>query len=155
MSQDTISDMLTRIRNANHAKHHYVHVDHTKMNLVLSTLLKRQGFIHDVALKPRPAMAHRQRSRSASRARGHAHAPGDPMQTIVLRLKYRGRFQRPVIHNLTRISGSSLRIYSGFKRLPTVFNGMGTVFVSTSRGVMTDREARRQRLGGEVICSVW
>lgn len=148
MSQDTISDMLTRIRNAVNARHHYVMLPYTKMNLVLCGLLKQQGFVRELELEPAPALTKpRRRSRSRS--------PASTATVIVLRLKYRGRYQRPVIHGLARTSRPSLRNYSRAARLPRLFNGMGTVFVSTSAGVMTDRAARRRRLGGEVLCSVW
>lgn len=148
MSQDTISDMLTRIRNANHARHHYVNLPYTKMNHVLCGLLKQQGFVRELELQPAPRLAKpRRRSRSRDAA--------SPAVVIILRLKYRGRYQRPVIHRLTRVSGPGLRHYGRAKQLPTVLNGMGTVFVSTSAGVMTDRAARRKGLGGEVLCSVW
>ena len=103
MSQDTISDMLTRIRNANHARHHYVNLPYTKMNHVLCGLLKQQGFVRELELQPAPRLAKpRRRSRSRDAA--------SPAVVIILRLKYRGRYQRPVIHRLTRVS--SCRPYS-------------------------------------------
>lgn len=146
MINDPISDMLTRIRNAVLARHHYVSVSHTKTNLVLSKILKKQGFIHHFSLKAKPEVKSA-RKKSVLK---------QPKQTeIQLRLKYLGRFQRPCINNLQRLSSSSLRTYSSYKQLPRVFNGMGLVILTTSRGIMTDREARREKLGGEVICSIW
>lgn len=146
MINDPISDMLTRIRNATLAKHHYVCVKHTKTNLVLSEILKKQGFIHQFSLKTKPQVKSC-RKKTVLKPSGQTE--------IQLRLKYLGRFQRPCIHNLQRLSRSSLRTYSGYKQLPRVFNGMGLVILTTSRGIMTDREARREKLGGEVICSIW
>lgn len=146
MINDPISDMLTRIRNASLAKHHYVSINHTKTTLVLSKILKKQGFIHHFSLKEKRCVKSA-REKSALK---------QPTQTeIQLKLKYLGRFQRPCIHNLQRLSSSSLRTYSTYKQLPRVFNGMGLVILTTSHGIMTDREARRKKLGGEVICSIW
>ena len=148
MSQDTIGDMLTRIRNANHARHHYVTLPYTRVNHVLCGLLVHQGYAHELELQTRPdGRGARRRSRSRPRS--------GPEVDIVLRLKYRGRYQRPVIHHLSRESNPGLRRYSQRKHLPRVLNGMGTVFISTSAGIMTDRAARRKGLGGEVLCSVW
>ena len=152
MSQDTIGDMLTRIRNAVDARHHYVMLPYTKMNHVLCGLLKQQGFVRELELEPAPALV---KPRRASRAKSRSRSPESTATVIVLRLKYHGRYQRPVIHGLARISAPSLRSYSRAEQLPRIFNGMGTVFVSTSAGVMTDRAARRRKLGGEVLCSVW
>jgi small subunit ribosomal protein S8 len=153
MSQDTIAEMLTRLRNANRARHHYAYVPYTRANLVLSKLLHREGYLRDVARKSVALGVNHGRARPVrpSRARDSAAV----RDVIVLRLKYRGRYQRPVIHNLKRLSRPSLRNYSRSVHLPVVFNGMGTVFVSTSAGMMTDRTARRLGLGGEVVCSVW
>lgn len=143
MINDPISDMLTRIRNATLAKHHYVSVSHTKINLDLSKILKKHGFIHQFLLKPKRGVK--------SARKNFALKPTE----IQLKLKYSGRFQRPCINNLQRLSSSSLRTYSGYKQLPRVFNGMGLIILTTPRGIMTDREARRKKLGGEVICSIW
>ena len=145
MTNDPISDMLTRIRNATMAKHHYVRVAHTKTNYALSAILKRQGFIREFSLVP--AVTKSSQARRPKSTLGNVE--------IQLRLKYVGRFQRPSIHNLQRKSGSSLRLYSRQSQLPRLFNGMGIFILTTSHGIMTDQEARRARLGGEVICSIW
>lgn len=145
MINDPISDMLTRLRNALGAKHHHVRVPHTKTNAVIAAMLVRQGYVHDfrVATVSRAKTARRLKSKT-NRA-----------VELDLRLKYIGRFQRPAIVGLRRISVPSLRVYARASGLHRVFNGMGTMIVSTSRGLMTDRDARRERLGGEIIITVW
>lgn len=127
---DPISDMLTRIRNASLA-----HLDRTEMPLSklkksVAELLKAEGYVSDVKTSDE----------------GHGKL------TVVL--KY-GRDRASAIIGLRRTSRPGRRVYLGHEEIPTVYNGLGIAILSTSRGVMTDKEARRQKLGGELLCEVW
>lgn len=129
---DTISDMLTRIRNANLARHTTTKVPSTKMTRNIARVLKDEGFIQDF------------------------EDTGEGIKReLVIVLKYRGNNRQPVIKKLRRISRPGLRIYSNRKELPRVLGGVGIAIISTSSGIMTDRDARRQGVGGEVLCYVW
>ncbi|MEM7770907.1 MAG: 30S ribosomal protein S8 [Cyanobacteria bacterium P01_E01_bin.6] len=131
-SNDTIADMLTRIRNANLARHATVDVPSTKMTRNIAKVLRDEGFIQDFADE------------------------GEGIQrNIVISLKYKGRGRQPIIKKLQRVSKPGLRVYSGRSNLPRVLGGIGVAIISTSYGVMTDRDARRQGIGGEVLCYVW
>ena len=132
-SNDTISDMLTRIRNANLARHRTVQIPSTKVTRNIAKVLQAEGFIDDMA---------------EATAEGVAR-----MMTV--KLKYKGKTQQPIIRNLTRVSKPGLRVYSSCKDLPRVLGGIGIAIVSTSSGIMTDRDARSQGVGGEVLCYVW
>lgn len=129
---DTIADMLTRIRNANSARHQTTEVPSTKMTRSIATVLKDEGFI------------------------GEFEEVGEGIKKhLVISLKYKGKGKRPIITSLKRISKPGFRVYSNRKELPRVLGGIGIAIISTSSGIMTDREARRQGLGGEVLCYVW
>jgi small subunit ribosomal protein S8 len=129
---DTIADMLTRIRNANSARHQTTEVPSTKMTRSIATVLKDEGFI------------------------GEFEEVGEGLKkNLVISLKYKGKGKRPIITSLKRISKPGFRVYSNRKELPRVLGGIGIAIISTSSGIMTDREARRQGLGGEVLCYVW
>ncbi|MDX2239472.1 MAG: 30S ribosomal protein S8 [Leptolyngbyaceae cyanobacterium bins.302] len=129
---DTIADMLTRIRNANLARHQTTEVPSTKMTRSIATVLKDEGFI------------------------GEFEEVGEGVKKhLVISLKYRGKGKRPIITSLKRVSKPGFRVYSNRKDLPRVLGGIGIAIISTSSGIMTDREARRQGLGGEVLCYVW
>lgn len=131
-SNDTIADMLTRIRNASLARHQVVEVPSTKMTRNIAKVLRDEGFITDFS------------------------ESGDGvMRNIVISLKYKGRGRQPIIKKLQRVSKPGLRVYSGRRELPRVLGGIGIAIISTSQGVMTDRDARRQGVGGEVLCYVW
>nr|AIT94619.1 ribosomal protein S8 [Chlorosarcina brevispinosa] len=129
MVNDTISDMLTRIRNANLAKKKIVCMPFTRISQQISHILQKEGFIESFQI--------------ASSSELH------------LLLKYKGRDNKPCITNLRRISKPGLRIYANHKEIPKILGGMGIVILSTSRGIMTDREARFRGIGGEVLCSLW
>ena len=131
MVNDTISDMLTRIRNANLAKHETVYVLNTKVNQQISEVLKKQGFIDSVKLS------------------------SNYFDLIEIKLKYNDNSKKPCITNLKRLSSPGLRIYSNYKNIPKILNGMGTIIVSTSKGLMTDQEARINKIGGEILFSIW
>jgi len=129
---DTISDMLTRLRNANLAKHQIVEVPSTKMTRNIAGILLEEGFIQNV------------------------EEVGESFNSqLLLSLKYRGKHREPVITALRRVSKPGLRVYANRKELPRVLGGLGIAVISTSQGVMTDNKARHQGLGGEVLCYIW
>jgi len=129
---DTISDMLTRLRNANLAKHQIVEVPCTKMTRNIAGILLQEGFIQNVE-----------------------EIGNNFNMQLLLSLKYIGKNRQPVITSLRRISKPGLRVYANRKELPRVLGGLGIAVISTSQGVMTDNKARHQGLGGEVLCYVW
>ncbi len=132
MVNDTIADMLTRVRNANLARHQIVQVPATKMTKNIATVLYEEGFIQSV------------------------EEVGENLaQQLLISLKYKGKTRQPVITALKRISKPGLRIYANRKELPRVLGGLGIAVISTSQGVMTDTKARSQGLGGEVLCYIW
>ena len=128
---DPIADMLTRIRNANMAGHAKVQIPHSKMKSELARILKQEGYIRDFTTE---------------------NVGGKP--TLVLFLKFTDD-QAPVIQGLRRISKSSRRHYVGAGDVPRVLGGIGTAILSTSSGVLTDSEARKSGVGGEVLCYIW
>jgi len=130
---DTIADMLTRVRNAGLARHETTNVPATKMTRSIAAVLKAEGFI------------------------GEYEEAGEGIQTnIVITIKYKGRNRsKPLITNLKRVSRPGLRVYSNCKELPKVLGGIGIAVISTSGGIMTDRQARKVGVGGEVLCYVW
>ncbi|MGA9380842.1 MAG: 30S ribosomal protein S8 [Phormidium sp.] len=129
---DTIADMLTRIRNANLARHQTTMVPATRMTRSIAKVLQNEGFI------------------------GEFVEDGDGVKKhLVISLKYKGKNRQPIITALKRVSKPGLRVYSNRKDLPRVLGGIGIAIISTSSGIMTDREARRQNVGGEVLCYVW
>ena len=132
MVNDTISDMLTRIRNANNAKHHFVEVPFTKMSSNIATILKEEGFIQDFE----------------TIAEGKDKA-------LLLSLKYSGKKRTPIITTLKRVSKPGVRVYMGAKNLPRILGNLGIAIISTSQGLMTDAQARKMKVGGEVLCYIW
>ncbi|ACK72097.1 ribosomal protein S8 [Gloeothece citriformis PCC 7424] len=131
-SNDTIADMLTRIRNACAVRHPTTKVPTTKMTRSIAQVLKQEGFIEDFSEAGEGVGKH-----------------------LVISLKYKGKTRQPIITTLKRVSKPGLRVYSPCKDLPRVLGGIGIAIVSTSQGIMTDREARRQGVGGEVLCYIW
>lgn len=131
-ANDTIADMLTRIRNSCMAQHPTTKVPSTKMTRSIAQVLKNEGFI------------------------GEYEQTGEGIkQDLVISLKYKGKNRQPIIRNLTRVSRPGLRVYKNRQDLPRVLGGIGIAIISTSSGIMTDRDARRKGLGGEVLCYVW
>jgi small subunit ribosomal protein S8 len=129
---DTIADMLTRIRNATMARHQTTEVPSTKMTRSIAKVLKAEGYI------------------------GEFEEVGEGVKrNLVIALKYQGKGKRPTINTLKRVSRPGFRVYSNRKELPRVLGGIGIAIISTSSGIMTDREARTHGLGGEVLCYVW
>jgi small subunit ribosomal protein S8 len=128
---DVIADMLTRIRNANNAKHESVDVPASNMKKAIADILKEEGYIANYQIVE------------------------DGKQGIIrITLKY-GRGKQRVIQGLRRISKPGLRIYSNCEDMPKVMNGLGIAIVSTSKGIMTDKKARELNVGGEVLAFVW
>jgi small subunit ribosomal protein S8 len=130
---DPIADMLTRIRNANTAMHDEVRMPSSKQKEALATVLKSEGYIVDFNV---------------------AENPTSPGRLLSIDMKYSPERQR-VISGLRRVSKPGLRVYRKHNELERVLGGLGVAVLSTSKGLMTDREARRQRVGGEVLCHVW
>jgi len=130
---DPIADMLTRIRNANTAMHDTVKMPSSKLKVSLADLLEREGYIAGFGVAP---------------------STGGPGNVLEIQLKYATDRTR-TIAGLRRVSRPGLRIYARADKMPRVLGGMGVAVVSTSHGLMTDREARQRRVGGEVLCYVW
>jgi small subunit ribosomal protein S8 len=131
-ANDTIADMLTRIRNACLVRHQTTNIPATKMTRSIAKVLKDEGFIADF------------------------EESGEGIKKyLVVSLKYKGKNRQPIITAMKRVSKPGLRVYSNRKELPRVLGGIGIAIISTSSGIMTDREARRQGIGGEVLCYVW
>jgi len=126
---DPISDMLSRIRNANQALLPAVEMPHSKMKESIASIFKREGYIMDFAVE------------------------GKLPKTMKLKLKYQGK--KSVIEGMRRISTPGLRRYVGSTDIPRVRGGLGVAVVSTSEGVMTGNQARKKNIGGELICYVW
>jgi len=129
---DTISDMLTRIRNANMVKHQIVQVPTTKMSLAIAAILKEEGFIEDFEVYKE-----------------------EKENYILLSLKYKGQNREPVICTIKRVSKPGLRVYTNAKQLPKVLNNLGIALISTSQGVMTNLKAKKLGIGGEILCYIW
>ena len=132
MTTDTIADMLTRIRNANLAKHQIVQIPSTKITKAIANVLFNEGLIDSF-------------EELSNGVRG----------SLLLSLKYTGIDRKPVIEKIQRISKPGLRVYSNSKKMPRVLGGFGTAIISTSRGLMTDRQARSEGIGGEILCYIW
>ena len=128
---DTIADMLTRIRNAVAMRYTEVSVPASKLKEELARILKEEGFIVDYKIVDK-----------------------DVQGNIVITLKY-GKNKERVITGLKRISKPGLRVYAKSNEIPKVLNGLGIAIISTSKGIMTDKEARKQKLGGEVLAYIW
>jgi small subunit ribosomal protein S8 len=129
---DPIGDMLSRIRNASSARHEKVLIPSSNLKVRIAEVLKQEGFIKDYVL-------HRDEAKQGA---------------ITVLLKY-GPDREPAISEIKRVSKPGLRRYVSTGSIPRVLNGMGIAILSTSKGVMVDREARKQKVGGELICTVW
>jgi small subunit ribosomal protein S8 len=130
MNTDPVSDMLARIRNGLLAHHESVAIPHSKLKVKIAEILKQEGYIADFSVQEeKPAQ-------------------------LKVQLKY-GEGRRPAIIGLRRTSRPGRRVYVRHKDIPSVLNGMGISIISTSHGVVTDRDARKQSVGGEILCEVW
>lgn len=132
MVNDTISDMLTRIRNANMVKHQIVEIPFTKISLGICLILKEEGFIEDFDI-------YFEKSR----------------KNLLLLLKYKGKSREPVITAIQRVSRPGLRVYKNAKKLPKVLANLGIAIVSTPQGLMTNLKAKKLGIGGEILCYIW
>ena len=128
---DPIADMLTKLRNASQAKHEKVEISTSKMKLQIIKILKNEGYI-----------------------KNFKKVTKDNLSVIRVYLKY-DESQAPVIHGIERVSTPGRRVYCGYKDMPRVYNGHGTVVVSSSTGVITGRKATEAKVGGELICTIW
>lgn len=131
MVTDPIADMLTRIRNANSMRYKEVEVPASKIKNEIARILKQEGFINDYKVKK-----------------------SNVQDILVLNLKYSDKKER-VITGLKRISKPGLRVYAKTEEIPSVLSGLGIAIISTSKGLMTDKEARKEKLGGEVLAYIW
>jgi small subunit ribosomal protein S8 len=131
MMTDPIADMLTRIRNGALARHDRVEMPHSRLKEHVAGVMKSEGYVDDVRV-----------------------SEGEDPKTLTVVLRY-GRDRQSAIDGLRRVSTPGRRVYVRHDRIARVVSGMGISILSTSRGVMTDREARRQRVGGELLCEVW
>lgn len=130
---DPIADMLTRLRNANVAMHETVRMPASKLKASLASILEREGYISGYTT---------------------THLPDRPGDILEITMKYSPDRNR-AISGIKRVSTPGLRVYARADRLPRVLGGLGVAVLSTSRGLMTDREARKKKVGGEVLCYVW
>ena len=129
---DPIADMLTRIRNALTAKHETVEVPASKIKVAIADILVKEGYI-----------------------KGYEIVDGAVQNNIVITLKYAPVKGQKVVTGLKRVSTPGLRVYAGVDNLPKVLNGMGIAILSTSKGIFTDKEAKAQHIGGEVLAYIW
>ena len=129
---DPIADMLTRIRNANTAKHDTVEIPASKMKTAIAEILLKEGFIKAYDIKEEGSFS-----------------------TIVITLKYGADKNEKVITGIKRISKPGLRVYAGKDEIPSVLGGLGIAILSTNQGIVTDKEARKLQVGGEVLAFVW
>lgn len=130
MINDTVGDMITRVRNANLTKAQNVLIPRTKITTKIAQILQEEGFITSFTQL-------------------------DDNSSLNISLKYKGRKAVPYITRLKRISKPGLRVYTNKKEIPKVLGGIGIAILSTSQGVMTDREARSKNIGGEILCYIW
>jgi small subunit ribosomal protein S8 len=131
MLTDPIADMLTRIRNANRARHERTEMPTSRLKEEIARILKEEGYISDFRVQK-----------------------GESFDTLVIELKF-GRNRERIITDLKRVSKPGRRVYAGSDRLPKVLGGMGTAILSTSQGLVTSKTAAERGVGGEVICHIW
>jgi small subunit ribosomal protein S8 len=132
MTTDTIADMLTRVRNANLARHQVVQIPSTNVTRNIAKVLLDEELVSSVE-----------------------ELKNGLKSSLLLSLKYTGKERTPRITKIQRISKSGLRVYSGANKMPRVLGGFGTAIISTSSGLMTDDQARKQGIGGELLCYIW
>lgn len=130
-STDPIADMLTRVRNAAQARHPSIEVPYSKVKLAIAKIMEGEGYISGFDVRDEGNRKY-----------------------LRMQLKYDAN-RKPVVNGLRRVSRPGLRVYAGMHDIPRVLGGLGTVVVSTNRGIMTGREARRRHLGGELVAEIW
>ncbi|MBN2344685.1 MAG: 30S ribosomal protein S8 [Deltaproteobacteria bacterium] len=128
---DPVADLMTRIRNAGMARHSSTRIPHSKMKERIGNILKEEGYIADIEV-----------------------AGEVPKKEIIVHLKY-GDNHKLAINSMKRVSKSGCRTYAGAKDIPLINQGLGVSIISTSKGIITDKEARRLNVGGEVLCEIW
>lgn len=131
MMTDPIADLLTRIRNANRVRKDWAEMPWSKLKESIARVLVDEGFLHEVTV-----------------------AENDGRKTLRVTLRY-DEFRQPVLTGIRRVSRPSLRVYVGTREIPTIRKGLGVSVLSTPKGVIADRVARKEKVGGEVLCSVW
>ena len=131
MNTDPIADLLTRIRNANRARKDWTDVPWSKLKEAIARVLVDEGFLREVAVNE-----------------------ADGRKVLRVSLRY-DEYRRPVLSGIRRVSRPSLRVYAGSREIPQIRKGLGVSLLSTPKGVITDRTARKENVGGEVLCSVW
>lgn len=134
MVTDPIADLLARIRNAALARHETLRLPASKLKRAIAEILKAEGYVADVRVEPR------------------AEGPGEELCIV---LKYDGTRTATAFRGMRRVSRPGRRVYVGHDQIPRVLSGLGISILSTSQGVLTDREARRRKVGGELLCEVW
>nr|WKK50235.1 ribosomal protein S8 [Ochrosphaera neapolitana] len=132
MVNDTIADMLTRIRNANLAKHQIVQIPLTNMTKRIAEVLLAENLINSFE-----------------------ELKSETKSSLLVSLRYNGKDRQPTITKIQRVSKPGLRVYSSAKKMPRVLGGFGTAIISTSKGLMTDRTVRQENIGGEILCYIW
>jgi len=136
MIVDPIADMLARINNAQKARKSEVYIPHSKIKEKIAEILKKEGYIEDYTV-------------SEENKKGN-------QGTLIIKLKYLGpRNTKPVIQGLRRVSKPGLRKYTDVKKIPYVRKGLGIAILSTNKGILTDAEARKEKVGGEILCYIW
>ena len=135
MTNDSISDLITRLRNANMAKHEFLEVPLSRVIKNIAKVLQEEGFISDYYITD--------------------NTVNHPRLVITLKYKKIKNKRHSILTNLKRISKPGRRIYSGYKILPKVYSSTGIAIISTSKGIMTEKKARKLKLGGEILCHVW
>ena len=131
-NHDPISDMLTRIRNASEKRHENTRVPASRMSRSIAKVLQNEGFISQISEEGEGVQKH-----------------------LILQLKYSGKHRHPTIRSMKRVSKPGLRIYKNNRGLPKVLGGLGVAIISTSKGVMSDNDAKNQKIGGEIICKIF
>lgn len=144
MVNDTIGDLLTRIRNTSILKTETAAVPLTRINKKIIEIFEKEGFIESFQNYPLPVLEVEPKPKD-----------NETSGLIIVYLKYTGPEKKPCITGLKRISKPGLRVYANYKEIPKVLGGMGIAILSTSKGIMTDREARFRKIGGEILCAVW
>ena len=130
MTTDPIADIIIRIKNAHMARHTSVELPFSKIKKSIADILVTEGYVSEASIKE-----------------------GNPFNTIVLSLKYIGKI--PAINDVKRLSKPGRRLYAPAKKLPKALGGYGITIISTSKGVMTDKQARKENIGGELLCQIW
>nr|YP_009258775.1 ribosomal protein S8 [Cylindrocystis brebissonii]ANI25901.1 ribosomal protein S8 [Cylindrocystis brebissonii] len=138
MSNNAIANMITSIRNANLTKSKTVEVLATRTTRSIAKILLKEGFVSNL----------RERALEGPLV-------NNSVRILMITLRYQGRESKPYITAIKHISKPGLRVYSNYKDIPKILGGMGVVILSTSKGIMIDREAREQKMGGEILCSIW